>query len=117
VTCEPLRVGEESQLIIKLCNPTQHQTVIQFFPLPSAEEDLEEREREIEEKKRKQAEKKDAEVSTKTSQAGNCPMAGHTYMPMDFSFIFLCTSRPLPPYTLLSAHLCLPRKHRKGKVM
>lgn len=61
VTCEPLRIGKESQLIIKLCNPTQHQTVIQFLPLPSAEEDLEEREKEIEEKKKKQAEKKDAE--------------------------------------------------------
>lgn len=68
VTCEPLRVGQESQLIIRLCNPTQHQTVIQFLPLPSAEEDLEEREKEIEEKKKKQAEKKDAEVSTKASQ-------------------------------------------------
>jgi hypothetical protein len=42
--------------------------VIQFLPLPSAEEDLEEREKEIEEKK-KQAEKKDAEVSTKSSQS------------------------------------------------
>jgi dynactin-4 len=63
VTCEPLRIGEECQLIIKLCNPTQHQTAIQFLPLPSAEEDLEEREKEIEEKKKKQAEKKNAEVS------------------------------------------------------
>jgi hypothetical protein len=43
--------------------------VIQFLPLPSAEEDLEEREKEIEEKKKKQAEKKDAEVSTKASQS------------------------------------------------
>jgi hypothetical protein len=63
VTCEPLRIGEECQLIIKLCNPTQHQSAIQFLPLPSAEEDLEEREKEIEEKKKKQAEKKNAEVT------------------------------------------------------
>jgi hypothetical protein len=68
VTCEPLHIVEESQLIIKLCNPTQHQTVIQFLPLPSAEEDLEEREKEIEERKT-QTEKKDAEVSTETSQS------------------------------------------------
>lgn len=90
MTCEPLRVGEESQLIIKLCNPTQHQTVIQFLPLPSAEEDLEEREKEIEERKKKQAEKKDAEVSSKTSQSRQLfTMAGYTYMPLDFSFVFL----------------------------
>lgn len=64
VTCEPLRIGQECQLIIKLCNPTQHQTAIEFLPLPSAEEDLEERYKEIEEKKEKQAEKKNAEVTT-----------------------------------------------------
>lgn len=64
VTCEPLRVGQECHLIIKLCNPTQHQTTIQFLPLPSPEEDLEEREKELEEKKKKQAEKKDSEKTS-----------------------------------------------------
>lgn len=65
MTCEPLHIGEECQLTVKLCNPTQHQTSIQFLPLPSAEEDLEERKKEIEEKKKKQSEKRDAEVTTR----------------------------------------------------
>jgi hypothetical protein len=82
VTCEPLRVGKEGQLIIKLCNPSQHQTTIQLLPLPSAEEDLEEREKEIEEKKR-QAEKKDVEVSAKTSQSRRMPtVPGYTVKPL-----------------------------------
>jgi len=50
VTCEPLQVDKQSELIIKLCNPTQHQTTVQFLPLPCAEDDLEEREKEIEKK-------------------------------------------------------------------
>ncbi|PSN52092.1 hypothetical protein C0J52_03897 [Blattella germanica] len=64
VTCEPLRIEEESHLIIKLCNPTQHQTTINFLPLPTPEEDSQEREREIEEKKKKHAEKKEAEKNS-----------------------------------------------------
>ncbi|KAJ9580168.1 hypothetical protein L9F63_004185, partial [Diploptera punctata] len=64
VTCEPLRIGEESQLIIKLCNPTQHQTTITFLPLPSVEEDEQERVRELEEKKKKQIEKREAEKNS-----------------------------------------------------
>ncbi|XP_067008878.2 dynactin subunit 4 [Anabrus simplex] len=60
VTCEPLRIGEESHLIIKLCNPTQHPSVVQFLPLPTAEEDLEEQQKEMEEK-RKQSERRDSD--------------------------------------------------------
>lgn len=63
VTCEPLQVDKQAELIIKLCNPTQHQTTVQFLPLPSAEDDWEEREKEIE--KKINTEEKDAQ---KTSQ-------------------------------------------------
>jgi dynactin-4 len=63
VTCEPLQVDKQSELIIKLCNPTQHQTTVQFLPLPFAEDDLEEKEKEIE--KKINTEEKDAQ---KTSQ-------------------------------------------------
>ena len=33
VTCEPLRMGKSSELLIKFCNPTQHQTQIILHPL------------------------------------------------------------------------------------
>ncbi|XP_015600489.1 dynactin subunit 4 [Cephus cinctus] len=33
VTCEPLRVGVASELLLKICNPTQHQTQISLLPL------------------------------------------------------------------------------------
>ncbi|XP_044263145.1 dynactin subunit 4 [Tribolium madens] len=33
VTVEPLRAGKPAELILKLTNPTQHQTVITFLPL------------------------------------------------------------------------------------
>lgn len=33
VTCEPLRSGESSVLLLKFCNPTQHQTQIVLFSL------------------------------------------------------------------------------------
>ncbi|XP_033325573.2 dynactin subunit 4 isoform X1 [Megalopta genalis] len=33
VTCEPLRSGETSELLLKFCNPTQHQTQITLLPL------------------------------------------------------------------------------------
>ncbi|XP_048512892.1 dynactin subunit 4 isoform X2 [Athalia rosae] len=35
VTCEPLRIGQSSELLLKLCNPTQHQTQIMLFPISS----------------------------------------------------------------------------------
>ncbi|CAG2063875.1 unnamed protein product [Timema podura] len=63
VTCEPLRPGDVSQLIIKLSNPTQHQTTIQFAALPSPEEERAELDKELEEKKKKrEVEKKEGEV-------------------------------------------------------
>lgn len=61
VTCEPLQVDKQSELIIKLCNPTQHQTTVQFLPLPCAEDDLEEGENEIE--KKINTEERDAQVN------------------------------------------------------
>lgn len=33
VSCEPLRIGKTSELLLKFCNPTQHQTQITLFPL------------------------------------------------------------------------------------
>ncbi|XP_046487628.1 dynactin subunit 4 [Neodiprion pinetum] len=36
VTCEPLRIGQTSELLLKLCNPTQHQTQIMLFPLSTS---------------------------------------------------------------------------------
>lgn len=33
VTCEPLRSGKSSELLLKFCNPTQHQTQITILPL------------------------------------------------------------------------------------
>ncbi|XP_033230347.1 dynactin subunit 4 [Belonocnema kinseyi] len=33
VTCEPLRAGKTSELLLKFCNPTQHQTQITLLPL------------------------------------------------------------------------------------
>ncbi|KAG5339367.1 DCTN4 protein, partial [Acromyrmex heyeri] len=33
VTCEPLRPGKSSELLLKFCNPTQHQTQITILPL------------------------------------------------------------------------------------
>ncbi|CAL7934456.1 unnamed protein product [Xylocopa violacea] len=33
VTCEPLRPGKSSELLLKFCNPTQHQTQITLLPL------------------------------------------------------------------------------------
>lgn len=61
VTCEPLQLDKQSELIIKLCNPSQHQTTVQFLPLHCAEDDLEEREKEIE--KKISTEERDAQVN------------------------------------------------------
>ncbi|GLV37403.1 Dynactin 4 p62 subunit [Carabus blaptoides fortunei] len=36
VTVEPLRAGQVSELIVKLCNPTQHQTTVTFLPIQGA---------------------------------------------------------------------------------
>ncbi|KAJ8676679.1 hypothetical protein QAD02_012466 [Eretmocerus hayati] len=36
VTCEPLRLGKSSELLLKFCNPTQHQTQIMLLPLDSS---------------------------------------------------------------------------------
>ncbi|XP_043272413.1 dynactin subunit 4 [Venturia canescens] len=33
VTCEPLQVGKMSELLLKFCNPTPHQTQVTLFPL------------------------------------------------------------------------------------
>lgn len=33
VTCEPLRPGKSSELLLKFCNPTQHQTQIILLSL------------------------------------------------------------------------------------
>jgi len=33
VTYEPLRSGKSSELLLKFCNPTQHQTQITILPL------------------------------------------------------------------------------------
>ena len=33
VTCEPLRPGKSSELLLKFCNPTQHQTQVVLLPL------------------------------------------------------------------------------------
>ncbi|XP_076654804.1 dynactin subunit 4 [Halictus rubicundus] len=33
VTCEPLRPGKTSELLLKFCNPTQHQTQVTLLPL------------------------------------------------------------------------------------
>ncbi|XP_049804176.1 dynactin subunit 4 [Schistocerca nitens] len=60
VTCEPLKIGQRSEFILKLCNPTQHQSTVQFLILPSPDEDLEEWRKEMEEKKKK-LEKKESE--------------------------------------------------------
>lgn len=42
-TCEPLRAGEESNLIIKVVNPTPYQTTVTLLPLkeeiPAVEEE------------------------------------------------------------------------------
>lgn len=39
MTVEPLRAGNECELILKFVNPTQHQTVIQFLPFFLEEEE------------------------------------------------------------------------------
>lgn len=48
VTVEPLRAGNDCELILKFINPTQHQTTIKFFPLsfeePEVSVDIEEKE-------------------------------------------------------------------------
>ncbi|XP_078036782.1 dynactin subunit 4 [Augochlora pura] len=36
VTCEPLRPGKISELLLKFCNPTQHQTQITLLPLDTS---------------------------------------------------------------------------------
>lgn len=36
VTCEPLRPGRSSELLLKFCNPTQHQTQITVLPLDTS---------------------------------------------------------------------------------
>lgn len=33
LTCEPLRPGKSSELLLKFCNPTQHQTQVTLLPL------------------------------------------------------------------------------------
>lgn len=33
VTCEPLRPGKSSELLLKFCNPTQHQTQVVLLSL------------------------------------------------------------------------------------
>nr|CAD7203091.1 unnamed protein product [Timema douglasi] len=69
VTCEPLRPGDVSELIIKLSNPTQHQTTIQFAPLPSPEEERAELDKELEEKKKKrEADRKEGEAKVTSLQ-------------------------------------------------
>ncbi|KAJ8869335.1 hypothetical protein PR048_030910 [Dryococelus australis] len=60
VTCEPLRPGCPAELIIKLCNPTQHQTTLAFLPLPSHDEDQQEYEHLVQERRNK----RDAEVKS-----------------------------------------------------
>lgn len=36
VTCEPLQSGKSSELLLKFCNPTQHQTQITLLSLDSS---------------------------------------------------------------------------------
>ncbi|XP_063237424.1 dynactin subunit 4 [Bacillus rossius redtenbacheri] len=55
VTCEPLLAGRPAQLVLKLCNPTQHQTTLSFLPLPSPEEDRRELELALQERRKKRA--------------------------------------------------------------
>lgn len=33
VTCEPLRPGKPSELLLKFCNPTRHETQVTILPL------------------------------------------------------------------------------------
>lgn len=66
MTCEPLQVDKQGELIIKLCNPTQHQTTVHFLPLSSADDDLEETEKETENKIK--MEEKDAQVNSQAKQ-------------------------------------------------
>lgn len=40
ISCEPLHPGKLSQLLVKLVNPTGHEMVINFLPLPTMEEQL-----------------------------------------------------------------------------
>ncbi|XP_054258813.1 dynactin subunit 4 [Macrosteles quadrilineatus] len=40
LTVEPLRAGRPCEIILKLTNPTQHLTSVQFCPLPTEEEEL-----------------------------------------------------------------------------
>lgn len=47
ITCEPLKAGQNSQLLLKFCNPTQFQTTIYLAPLPSHDEVIKELEQEI----------------------------------------------------------------------
>nr|CAD7403765.1 unnamed protein product [Timema cristinae] len=69
VTCEPLRPGDISELIIKLSNPTQHQTTIQFASLPSPEEERAELDKELEERKKKrEADRKEGEAKMTSLQ-------------------------------------------------
>lgn len=81
VTCQPLQVDKKSELIIKLCNPTQHQTTVQFLPLPFAEDDLEEREKEIE--KKIKTEERDAQVNCQTKWG--IVYLGRIFMLLEFS--------------------------------
>ena len=82
MTCEPLQVDKKSELIIKLCNPTQHQTTVQFLPLPCAEDDLEEREEEIE--KKINTEERDAQVNSQAKWGIVYPCK--IFMLLKFSF-------------------------------
>jgi hypothetical protein len=83
VTCELLQADKKSEMIIKLCNPTQHQTTVQFLPLPLAEDDLEEREKEIEKKIR--TEERDAQVNCQ-AKWGGIVYPCRIFMLLEFSF-------------------------------
>lgn len=37
-TCEPLRIGKDSNLIIKVVNPTPYQTTIRLLPIKEDDE-------------------------------------------------------------------------------
>ncbi|XP_046667952.1 dynactin subunit 4 [Homalodisca vitripennis] len=54
LTVEPLRAGQPCEIILKLTNPTQHLTSVQFCPLPTEQEELRDLELEIERLSRKE---------------------------------------------------------------
>lgn len=57
LTMEPLRAGRECEIILKLYNPTQHLTSVQFCPLPTPEEEEMELEMQIKQFDKKEQEK------------------------------------------------------------